>query len=118
MQQQLSQKTLIKTPMPVIAGVLAIISGCFALLFALPFFSGLFRNLSGTVHPINHFPWYSVTVLIICLLAIIGGIFALIRKNWIVSLIGAIASIFPLVILGILAIVLIILSKKEFSQPV
>ena len=116
MQQENSQKVIINTTKPQTAGVMTIIAGFWSLLFAFHFISGLF---SGGINPLGIGPvLFGFLFMILGLLAITGGIFTLIRKNWIVSLIGAIASIFPLVILGILAIVLIILSKKEFSQPV
>jgi hypothetical protein len=59
------------------------------------------------------------------LIAIAGGIFALRRKVWGLALAGAICAVYPAhpwgpekfsPLLGLLAIVLVVLSKKEFSR--
>lgn len=61
------------------------------------------------------------------LIAIAGGIFAIRRKVWGVALAGAICAIVPphpwgyltwTPVLGILAVVLVALSKNEFAGPV
>ena len=49
------------------------------------------------------------------ILALVGGIFALRRKSWGFSLAGAIFAMFPIIPLGVLAIIFISLAKKEFS---
>jgi len=53
--------------------------------------------------------------LIIALIALVGGIFALIRKRWTWSLVATIAAALSFILLGIPAIVLIALSRDEFS---
>ena len=53
--------------------------------------------------------------LIIALLALVGGIFALLRKKWTWSLICAIAATLLFILVGIPAIILIALSRDEFS---
>ena len=53
--------------------------------------------------------------LIIALLALVGGIFALQRKRWAWALASSIAAALSLILLGIPAIVLIALSKDEFE---
>ena len=53
--------------------------------------------------------------LIIALIALVGGIFALIRKRWLVALASAIAAALSFILLGIPAIILIALSKDEFN---
>ena len=52
---------------------------------------------------------------VIALLAVAGGILALLRKRWRWSLAGSIAAALSLIILGIPAVVLIALSRDEFS---
>ena len=47
--------------------------------------------------------------------ALIGGIFALKRRIWGLSLAGAICALFPLVPLGVLAIIFISLGRREFD---
>lgn len=107
-----------KTWMPTAAGILDIISGSFGLIgvcglviagsvlrvapevpkFLPPFFIGL-----------------AIPLLIVAILAIIGGIYALQRKNWGLALAGSIAAFFPSWLLGIAAIIFTALSKDEFE---
>ena len=47
--------------------------------------------------------------------ALLGGIFALKRRIWGLSLAGAICALFPLVPLGVLAIIFISLGRREFD---
>jgi len=47
--------------------------------------------------------------------AIIGGIHALQRKKWWLALVGSVATFFPFSVLGMAAIVLTAMSKKEFE---
>jgi hypothetical protein len=54
-------------------------------------------------------------MLLISLLAIISGTFAINKRNWALALTGAAFSIIPTQIIGIIATILIIISKKEFK---
>jgi uncharacterized protein (DUF697 family) len=55
--------------------------------------------------------------MLICgVLAIIGGIFAVQRKNYGMALIGAIAALFPGWIFGLGAIVFTAISRDEFGM--
>ncbi|MFC1990771.1 hypothetical protein ACFLU9_01300 [Chloroflexota bacterium] len=56
-----------------------------------------------------------VPAVVIALLAIVGGILSVSRKRWRWSLTGSIAAVLSLIILGIPAVVLIALSKDEFT---
>ena len=53
--------------------------------------------------------------LIIALLALVGGVFALLRKQWTWSIFASIAAALSFILLGIPAIILIALSKDEFT---
>jgi len=53
--------------------------------------------------------------LIISILSIVGGIYALQRKKWGMALAGSIAAFFCSFPLGIAAIILTVLSKNEFE---
>jgi uncharacterized membrane protein HdeD (DUF308 family) len=57
----------------------------------------------------------AIFFLIASILAIVGGIYAMRRKNWGMALAGSIAALLCAAPLGIAAIVLIALSKKEFE---
>jgi hypothetical protein len=49
------------------------------------------------------------------IIALIGGIVTLKRKSWGFALAGAICALFPIVPLGIAAIIFVIMGRKEFA---
>jgi hypothetical protein len=57
-------------------------------------------------------------LIVIGIVSVIGGAFALRRRLWGLSLAGAILALFPprLIVLGILSIIFLALSKGEFDQ--
>lgn len=59
----------------------------------------------------------AVPLLILGIVAIIGGVYAIKRRYWPFALAGAICALFPpqIGILGILAIVFVVLGKDEFE---
>lgn len=114
------------TAMPIIAGILAIIHAVmgFFVLF------GLIIAISFLPTETTTFPHYTleydysslvalVITAIICaiisILSMIGGIFAVLRRNWGLALAGSIATLIPTLLLGIPAVILIALSKNEFE---
>jgi hypothetical protein len=54
-------------------------------------------------------------IIAIGIVALISGIFTLRRKSWGFALAGAILALFPIIPLGVLAIIFVSLGKKEFS---
>ena len=99
-----------KTWKPIAAGILSILSGTFIVWYRL---SELIRVGSSPVG------------IILGLIAIVGGIFAIRRRAWGLALAGAICAIVPphpwgfliwTPILGILAVVFVVSSKSEFSR--
>jgi hypothetical protein len=52
---------------------------------------------------------------VIGIIALIAGIFTLRRKHWGFALAGAILALFPIIPLGVLAIIFVSMGKKEFS---
>lgn len=113
---QTSQPKNDETFMPITAGILSIIAGAIDFLIGT---GALYR--AEFVHRFM-FHWGLVGVGIIALIlgivAIVGGVFALKRRIWGLSLAGAICALFPphIAILGILAIIFVSLSKKEFGK--
>lgn len=106
-----------KAKLSVIAGVLDIISGVFALLMGL----GLLIFL--IVVPLDAgFPYALLLLPGLLLtagggvLAIVGGTYALKRRNWVLALAGAAAAALGMGILGIAALVLTALSRDEFER--
>jgi len=120
-----------KTWKPTTAGILSIVGGSVGILGALTVGAlgawGLMGmdGMWGTWGSGGHMlPWganllgsFGLVALILGAIAIVGGIFALQRKHWGLSLAGAIcATLVPMsFVLGILAIVFIAISHDEFG---
>jgi hypothetical protein len=114
-----------KTWKPTAAGILTIIAGFLGLLIAVAIAVGL--GIAGILMDmIPGFPGagflalIAVPAIILSVVAIVGGIYAVRRRVWGLALAGAIcALLFTLPFLGwilaILAIVFVSLGKREFS---
>jgi len=107
-----------KTWKPVAAGILEIIAGGTALIVA----CGLF--IAGAVvgfitqTPLwlsTLIPVVAVPLAILGVVDITGGIFTLLRKAWGLALAGAVASLVSSPLPGAVALVLVIISRKEFK---
>ena len=101
--------------MPTAAGILSIISG------AIGFFAGIVMatvgGIAGAGIGIFEFGLIGAPLIVLGIIAIIGGVFALRKRIWGLALAGAICSLcFPPYswFLAIPAIVFIALSKQEF----
>ena len=108
-----------QTAMPIIAGVLVIVSAGFKLLVLLGILAAslvVMVPASFTfVNPAALLALIIVLLIAIVVLAIIGGIFSLQRKRWGWALAGSIIAILPFSILGLAAVILVALSKDEFG---
>jgi len=61
--------------------------------------------------------WWMITgglLLVLGILAIVGGVSAIRRKSFGLSLAGAICALIPLNLLGLLAVIFVSLGKREF----
>ena len=119
-----------KTWMPTVAGILDIISGVCGLLVTIFLILGI-SILSGVVgiFGIGIIPSFvagllwviTIPLAIVSILALLGGIYALQRRKWGWVLAGSIAAVFastPILRalpIGIAAIILAAISKKEFE---
>ena len=107
-----------KTWKPVTAGILSILSGVVASLV------GIGAIVKGELarRMVFHIGGEAIGVLLLVIgvVAIIGGVFAIRRKVWGLALAGAICALFPphVAVLGILAIIFVALSKGEFDQSI
>ena len=86
------------------------------------FFAG-FYLISDGANP--EFSWestnwveagYGIALLVLGIVAIVGSSYAIARKNFGLALAGGICAILNVTILGIPALILIALSKSEFSS--
>ena len=112
-------------------GILSIIGGTFeviggVIMMVLTMRAGILLRLA--LIPFHHGDWWEriipvlptwliivgVPILVLGIVAIIGGVSALRRKSFGLSLAGAICAL-PSSILGILAVIFVSLSKREFE---
>jgi hypothetical protein len=114
--------------MPVTAGILSIVAGVMGLIaivflitFGAIFGAEIAREVLKSVGfwqsgvPLTIIGAIAVPLIIINAIAILGGIYALQRRGWGLSLAGAICAILPAQVLGIIAVVFVAMSKKEFE---
>ena len=110
-----------KTWKPMVAGILNIVTGAFALLSVIGLVIGIVVIGSDLVGPevpdfVASILWIiTIPFFIIGVLALIGGIYSLRRKTWGLALAGAIASTVYWFFVGIPTIVFIAQSKDEFE---
>ena len=108
-------------------GVLAIIGAAlgllYALMFIIPMVYELLTDSSGSLSEDDHWTIVGYGIVGICfaifaIVELIGGIFALKRKRFKLSLFGAICGILclPSLLFGVLATIFIALSKSEFNR--
>ncbi len=115
---------MVRTRMPVVGGILSIISGVvslFGALFLLLLFFAYYAasGIAGTGLSVNAAGVAIFTpVLIFSILAIVGGVCALKRRLWGLAMAGAICAILTVLAwaLGVASVVLLMLSKREFDS--
>jgi len=110
-----------RTWKPTTAGILSIVAGAFNLI------AGIAIACVGAacLDPWTGYMgktclWFGAIgapLIVIGIVAIVGGVFALRRRIWGLALAGAICALFPppVVVLGILSIIFLALSKEEFA---
>ena len=102
-----------KTWKPTTAGILCIIAGAIATI------AGIVIAVVGSIGWFFGIPWVSAigaASIILGIIAIVGGSYALKRSLWGLALTGAICALLgPWGLLGILAIIFVSLGKGEFE---
>jgi len=109
-----------KTWKPTTAGLLSIIGGGLGVILGIVLI--VVGTVAGQVLAGLGVPFVGKLVvgtlavgLILGIVAIVGGIYALRRQKWGLALAGSICALFPWWILGIPAIIFVILGKDEFK---
>lgn len=115
-----------KTSMPVVAGILDILSGVLSLL---TFVALLIGSIAVGLNLVHIYIWdpgagIALSVLIILtvlslaagILGLVGGVYALQSKKWGLAIAGSICALSPTFILGLAAIILTALSRDEFES--
>ena len=104
-------KSLTAGVLSIAGGGIAVILGC-GLLISLRV-AGFLTIVPRWLEAALTIPSYPLIIL--GLFAILGGIFALVRKAWGLALAGSIAALVVSPVLGLAAIIFIIIARKEFS---
>lgn len=104
-----------KTQLSLAAGIIDIAAGGFSLVTLL-FMSVFMFVMAGSDEMPLFLALIPLAMLIPGVLAIVGGIFALRRRSWVVALIGSIALIVTSSVAGIAALVLTIMARDEFER--
>jgi hypothetical protein len=103
-----------KTWKPTVGGILAIIAGALQVILGTLGSAGV-----GFLGGIFGMGWLSAIfapLIVFGIIAIVGGIYALLRKIWGLALAGSICALVgPWFILGLLAIIFVSLGKGEFE---
>ena len=110
-----------KTPMPLVAGILSIVSGAlkllgFLVLIIVSIFFAVTPERFTRVNPVVILIIISIVLIALGVLSIVGGIYTIQRKSFGLSQAGSIAALLPFNLLGLAAIILIALSRKEFAD--
>ena len=110
----------VKTWKPTAAGILGIIGGVVAVIFGIVLavlgaIGGGFLSVFGLPALGGIIAGATVIPLILGIVAIVGSIYALMRRRWGLALAGSICSFFCVWFLGIPAIIFVILGKGEFE---
>jgi hypothetical protein len=109
-----------RTGKPVAAGILNIIAGAGCVVGALGW--GVAGGICGAL---GGFPFFipgflfgllAIPAILLGILSIIGGVYALQRRRWGCALAGSIGAILSSHILGLISIILIALSRNEFES--
>lgn len=115
---QPEQKLAVKTWKPTTAGILTLIPGILNVII------GIFISIGPMMGMwMTGWMWWagmgigvlSGAFIVTGIISIISGVFAIQRRRWGTALAGAICALFPVIIFGILSIIFITLSKKEFA---
>jgi hypothetical protein len=104
-----------KTWKPTAAGILAIIAGALHVILGI-----ILAAIGGFTFFLPVTALFGIPFLILGIIAIVGGVYALRREAWGLALAGAICAFIPVIapwnILGLLAIIFVSLGKGEFKR--
>ena len=110
---------------PTTAGILSIVAGALNLIAGIIVTSlgaACIGPWTGHMEKMEMTGWWfgalGIPLIVIGIVSVIGGIYATKRRLWGLALAGSICAIFPppIIVLGILSIIFLALSKKEFVQ--
>ena len=129
---------MVKPWMPVVAGLLDIVSGALGIVVGLCMSLRMFAVRAAQAAPgvapsisphAGNFPQmphmffpgmgiaFAIALLVIGVLAIVGGVYALRLKVWGLALAGAIAAVITGPVIGLLALIFTVLGREDFQKP-
>ena len=95
-------------------GILTIIGGIFGIASG-AFFATLGTAFLAGIPGLELMAGIGAGIIAIGAIALVAGIFTLRRKSWGFALAGAILALFPIIPLGVVAIIFVAMGKKEFA---
>ena len=106
-----------RTWKPTTAGVLSIIAGAIQVIggIVVGVIGGNVAGLASIPGLGQVFGAIAIPLIIIGVVAIVGGVYALKRRLWGLALAGSICALIGPWLLGLLAIIFVAMGKKEFS---
>ncbi|MCD6230712.1 MAG: hypothetical protein J7J88_02400 [Dehalococcoidia bacterium] len=106
-----------RTWKPTTAGILSIVAGGGGVVWGIAVAVGGSLSVGVPLGVAGMHNFFIVTVILVLLgaMAIVGGIYALQRRNWGLALAGSICSLFCLWFVGIPAIIFTVMGKEEFN---
>lgn len=112
-----------RTVFPTVAGILMIVVGAIHLMFGIivAAVSGLIGTMAAMfglgMLTAPFIVAIGAPLMVLGLISLIGGVYALNRRAWGMALAGSICSLVPPVftVIGVVAIVFVVLSQKEFT---
>lgn len=111
-----------KTWKPVVGGVCGIVAGAIGVIAgtAISIYGGWWTMLMPHTNPwmFSNIGMLGVPLLVLGVVAIVGGIFAIRARLWGLALAGSICAvlILPAFLLGVLSVVFVAIARSEFNQ--
>lgn len=108
-----------QTMMPVIGGILVLISALYEIYAGLVL--AFWSDTMGSIMPVDFGLdtlgiVCGIIIILLALIGVLGGIFAIQRKRWTLAIVGAVFSLMGLYfIVPLVGLILIAVSKDEFS---
>jgi TM2 domain-containing membrane protein YozV len=101
------------TALPLATGILSIVGGALSLIFGIV---AVATAHIAQVYGLIGAGAGGIPSIIFGIIAIIGGTFALQRRNWVMSLVGSVFALLSCPPAGVPAIIFVAVSQKEFNQ--
>ena len=113
-------KVVPRTWKPMVAGILIIIAGITAIVAQIIYLASGDLGVFADMPLVESSASLNGALFATGAIAIVGGVFALLRRIWWLAIVGVIFSMFftiwQLLVMGIISIILIAISRREFER--